>query len=59
MQIACLKAQRREVYVMSDEPLIAGVDLAWGGEDSNVVRFRQGKNARFKPIRIPGRADSG
>jgi hypothetical protein len=49
-----LEAQRREVYDMTDEPLIAGVDLAWGGEDSNVVRFRQGKNARFKPIRIPG-----
>jgi hypothetical protein len=37
-----------------DEPLIAGVDLAWGGSDSNVVRFRRGKDARsIKPVVIP------
>lgn len=49
------EAQKREVAVLSDEPLIAGVDLAWGGSDSNVVRFRRGKDARsIKPIVIPG-----
>ena len=49
------QAQRRDVFTLSDELLIAGVDLAWGGEDSNVVRFRRGKDARsIKPIVIPG-----
>jgi hypothetical protein len=49
------QAQKREVAVLDDEPLIAGVDLAWGGEDDNVVRFRRGKDARtIKPLRIPG-----
>jgi hypothetical protein len=49
------QAQRRDVFTLSDEPLIAGVDLAWGGEDSNVVRFRRGKDARsIKPVVIPG-----
>lgn len=49
------EAQKRSVAVLSDEPLIAGVDLAWGGEDENVVRFRVGNDARsIKPIRVPG-----
>ena len=49
------EAQKREVAVLQDEPLIAGVDLAWGGSDSNVVRFRRGKDARsIKPVVIPG-----
>lgn len=49
------EAQKREVAVLNDEPLIAGVDLAWGGEDFNVVRFRRGRDARsIPPIRIPG-----
>ncbi len=48
-------AQKRQVHVLGDEPLIAGVDLAWGGADSNVVRFRCGNDARsIKPLRIPG-----
>ena len=48
-------AQRREVFALPDEPLVAGVDLAWGGEDSNVVRFRRGNDARsIKPVVIPG-----
>lgn len=37
-----LQAQRRQVVVLDDEPLVAGVDLAWGGEDDNVIRFRRG-----------------
>jgi hypothetical protein len=50
-----VEAQKRHVTVLEDEPVIAGVDLAWGGEDSNVVRFRRGKDARSIPaIRIPG-----
>lgn len=48
-------AQNRSVLTLPDEHLIAGVDLAWGGSDSNVVRFRQGKDARsIKPVVIPG-----
>lgn len=49
------EAQRRQVVTVENEPLIAGVDLAWGGEDWNVIRFRRGKDARSIPaIRIPG-----
>jgi hypothetical protein len=50
-----VEAQKRNVNVLEDEPLLAGCDLAWGGEDQNVVRFRRGKDARsIPPIRIPG-----
>lgn len=55
-------AQARQVSVLPDEPLVAGCDLAWGGDDYNVVRFRRGRDARSIPaIRIPGRltADPG
>lgn len=49
------EAQRREVVVMPDEPLVAGADLAWGGGDDNVIRFRRGLDARsIAPIRIKG-----
>lgn len=49
------QAQKRQVVVLPDEPLVVGVDLAWGGEDDNVVRFRRGNDARsIKPIRIKG-----
>lgn len=38
-----------------DEPLIAGVDFAWGGDDFNTVRFRRGLDARsIPPIRVAG-----
>lgn len=48
-------AQKREVATLGDDPLICGCDLAWGGEDFNVIRFRRGKDARSIPaIRIPG-----
>lgn len=48
-------AQRRQVVVMPDEPLVAGVDFAWGGSDDNVVRFRRGLDARSIPsIRVKG-----
>lgn len=49
-------AQKREVQVLSDQPLVAGCDLAWGGSDFNVIRFRRGLDARsIPPIRIPGK----
>jgi len=50
-----LDAQGRAVVVLPDEPLVAGADLAWGGEDDNVIRFRRGHDARsIPPIRIKG-----
>ena len=50
-----LDAQKRKVVVLPDEPLVAGCDLAWGGADANVIRFRRGRDARSVPaIRIPG-----
>lgn len=54
-QARVLEAQRRNVVVLPDEPLIAGADLAWGGGDDNVIRFRRGLDARsIAPIRIKG-----
>src|SRR6266850_7923333 len=48
-------AQRRQVIVAEDEPLVAGVDFAWGGSDDNVIRFRRGYDARtIPPIKIKG-----
>ena len=48
-------AQKRQVFVMPDEPLVAGVDMAWGGSDDNVIRFRRGLDGRsIPPIRIKG-----
>ena len=49
------KAQRREAVCLSDDPVVAGCDLAWGGSDDNVIRFRKGNDARsIPPIRIKG-----
>lgn len=48
-------AQLRDVMVLSDEAVIAGVDLSWGGSDDTVVRFRRGLDARtIPPIKIRG-----
>lgn len=48
-------AQQREPQCLADDPLIAGVDVARGGGDWNVCRFRKGYDARsIPPIRIPG-----
>lgn len=48
-------AQERIVSALSDDPLICGVDLAWGGDDSSVARFRKGVDARsIKPIKVSG-----
>lgn len=50
-----LDAQKRQVVALPDEPLVAGCDLAWGGADANVIRFRRGRDGRsIAPIRIPG-----
>jgi hypothetical protein len=49
------EARKRVVVALDDEPLVAGCDLAWGGSDSNVIRFRRGRDARsIPPITIPG-----
>ncbi len=50
-----LDAQRRSIGLLGDEPLIAGVDLSWGGSDDTVIRFRRGLDARsIPPIKIRG-----
>lgn len=50
-----IQAQKRQVGVLPDEPLVVGVDLAWGGGDDNVIRFRRGLDARsIPPIRVKG-----
>lgn len=43
------RAQRRGVATFPDEPLVVGVDLAWGGEDDNCIAFRCGNDARSVP----------
>jgi len=48
-------AQRRPVRNLPDDPLVAGVDFAWGGKDDNVIRFRKGNDARsVPPIKVKG-----
>jgi hypothetical protein len=54
-QLRVREAQKRHVLVLPDEPLVAGADLAWGGSDDNVIRFRRGFDAKSIPsIRIKG-----
>jgi hypothetical protein len=48
-------AQQRKVTPFSDDPLIVGVDFAWGGADDNVARFRKGFDARsIPPVKVKG-----
>lgn len=48
-------AQKREPVCGLDDPLICGVDIARGGADNNVIRFRRGLDAKtIPPIKIPG-----
>lgn len=48
-------AQQRAIVELPDTPLVAGCDLAWGGADENVIRFRRGMDGRsIAPIRIKG-----
>jgi hypothetical protein len=49
------EAMRREAVFGLSDALICGIDIARGGADNNVIRFRRGLDARsIKPIRIPG-----
>lgn len=49
-------AQARELIIDRGAPLLMGVDLSRGGSASNVIRFRQGRDARsLKPIRWSAR----
>lgn len=50
-----INAQKRPARAMETDPLVAGVDFAWGGNDDNVVRFRKGLDARtIPPIKVKG-----
>lgn len=49
------QAQQRDVIPLATDPLVAGVDFAWGGSDDNVIRFRKGNDARsIPPIKVKG-----
>jgi hypothetical protein len=49
------EAQQRAAQSLPDDPLICGVDVARGGSDWNVIRFRRGLDARSIPAqKIPG-----
>jgi hypothetical protein len=49
------EAQKRFPQSLSDDPLVVGVDIARGGGDHNVIRFRRGTDAvSIKAVRIPG-----
>jgi hypothetical protein len=49
------QAQMRDAHSLSSDPLVAGVDFAWGGIDDNVIRFRKGYDARSIPsIKVKG-----
>lgn len=49
------EAMKRKAHVISNEPLLAGVDISRGGNDSTVIRFRRGADAvSIKPIEISG-----
>lgn len=49
------EAMRREAVFGLDDALVCGIDIARGGDDNNVIRFRRGLDARSIPvIRIPG-----
>lgn len=48
-------AMKRAPRYLSDDALIAGCDLSWGGSDPATVRFRRGMDARSIPkITVPG-----
>jgi hypothetical protein len=48
-------AQQRAATALVDDPLVCGLDLARGGSDECVLRFRRGNDARtIPPIRVPG-----
>jgi hypothetical protein len=48
-------AKSREVISSSADPLIGGLDVARGGKDDCIIRFRKGRDARsYKAIKISG-----
>ena len=48
-------AQQRPPEALKNDPLLCGLDIARGGADSNVFRFRKGGDAKTYPVlRIPG-----
>jgi len=48
-------AQKRPPVAFPDDPLVCGLDVARGGSDECVFRFRRGHDARtIPPIRVPG-----
>lgn len=48
------EAQKRPLP-FTDDALVAGVDLSWGGSDDTVIRFRRGLDGRsIPPIKIRG-----
>jgi len=48
-------AQQREAQALDDDPLIVGIDVARGGDDNNVIRFRRGLDAKsIPPIKLLG-----
>lgn len=50
-----LKAQKALAVAHPDDPLIGGVDFAWGGSDDNVLRLRRGADARtIPPVKVKG-----
>lgn len=49
------EAMRREAVYTLEDALVCGIDIARGGDDDNVIRFRRGLDARTIPkIKIPG-----
>jgi hypothetical protein len=49
------EAQKRLVMALPTDPLIAGFDVARGGSDNCVLRFRRGPDARsIPPVRLTG-----
>lgn len=48
-------AMKREASYTLSDALVCGIDIARGGADNNVIRFRRGLDARsIKKIKIPG-----
>ena len=49
------QAQTREAVYLKGDPLILALDVARGGDDECVFRFRRGRDARtIAPVKIPG-----
>src|SRR5208282_794117 len=49
------RAQLAAGIALASDPLVAGVDFAWGGADNNVIRFRKGQDARsIPPVKVKG-----